>query len=181
MILDELFLWFYCLGIPEAVILTACATLLFLHMKQRWGGRRRWRAVLVCLWVMWGVAALYVTLLGRDSQGTVQSSLIPLHSYRAVLAGENPEILRSNFMNVALFFPGGMLTGALLPRGWPRWGRVLGVLALLAALSAGIEYIQFSRALGQVEVDDVLHNALGALLGGVLGCLSLPERGSGTG
>lgn len=181
MILDQLFLWFYRLGIPEAVVLAACGTLLFLRMKQRWDGRRRWRAALVCLWVVWGVAALYVTLLGRESQGAVQSSLTPLHSYRAVLAGENPEILRSSFMNVALFFPGGMLTGALLPRRWPRWVRVLGVLVLLAALSAGIEYIQFSRALGQVEVDDVLHNALGALLGGVSGCLSMPERDSGTG
>lgn len=70
-------------------------------------------------------------------------------------------------MNVVLFYPAGLLLCSLLPEGWKKWCRVLLTFVVLCALSCGIEYAQFIYALGQAEIDDVIHNSLGALLGGV--------------
>ena len=39
------------------------------------------------------------------------------------------------------------------------------VVIALTAMSAGIEFLQYHFALGRCEIDDVIHNALGALLG----------------
>ena len=42
------------------------------------------------------------------------------------------------------------------------------VAALFALVSAGIEFCQYHFALGQAEADDVIHNALGALIGALI-------------
>ena len=94
--------------------------------------------------------------------------MIPFHSYRAVIAGENKEILRSNFMNLILFYPAGLLACELLPKSWSRAKRVILVAVLFALVSTGIEFCQYHFALGQAEVDDVIHNALGALIGALI-------------
>ena len=97
-----------------------------------------------------------------------ERELIPFHSYHAVMAGENKEILRSNFMNVILFYPAGLFACELLPKSWSRAKRVILVAVLFALVSAGIEFCQYHFALGQAEVDDVIHNALGALIGALI-------------
>ena len=99
--------------------------------------------------------------------------MIPFHSYRAVIAGENKEILRSNFMNVVLFYPAGLFACELLPKSWSRAKRVILVAVLFALVSAGIEFCQYHFALGQAEVDDVIHNALGALIGALIGTMPI--------
>ena len=68
-------------------------------------------------------------------------------------------------MNVALFYPAGLLAASLLPKKWSGWCRCLLVVFVLTAMSAGIEFLQYRYALGRCEIDDVIHNALGALLG----------------
>jgi glycopeptide antibiotics resistance protein len=110
---------------------------------------------------------LFTTVSSRPSGETFDHSLIPFHSYREVLNGGNIEILRSNFMNVVLFYPAGLLFGSLLPHGWRKWHKVLLTVVVFCALSCGIEYMQYAFSLGHVEIDDVIHNAFGALLGGI--------------
>ena len=98
----------------------------------------------------------------------MEPELIPFHSYRAVMAGENKEILRSNFMNLILFYPAGLFACELLPKSWSQAKRIILVAVLFALVSAGIEFCQYHFALGQAEVDDVIHNALGALIGALI-------------
>lgn len=74
-------------------------------------------------------------------------------------------MIRTNFMNVALFYPAGLLSASLLPDKWPRLQKILSAAILFALFSAVIEYTQFFCALGKPEVDDVIHNTLGAILG----------------
>lgn len=108
---------------------------------------------------------LFATLFSRQSAVSHSPNLIPLHSYRELLNGGTRELLRTNFMNVILFYPGGLLLRMLLPSGRravPAW---IGTGLLLGCFSLGLEYLQYRLALGTPEIDDVIHNTLGALLG----------------
>ena len=78
------------------------------------------------------------------------------------------ELLRSNFMNVALFFPAGLAACELLPKGWRCRKKLFFIGVLFLFLSAGIEFCQFCFALGQAETDDVIHNVLGAITGALV-------------
>lgn len=169
----KLFHWFYCLDLLDAVLVLAAGTLLFCVLRTVLAHRHWWR------WLMTGmllalIAAVFFTTIGNRTVGsTVQHAWIPFHSYREVVQSGNREIYRSNLMNVALFYPAGLLTASLLPERWRRWCRCALTVLLLTAVSAGIEFAQFRLALGRCEIDDVIHNTVGALLG----CLAaqLPE------
>ena len=119
---------------------------------------------------------LHQTVWNRGSASENAIYLIPFHSYREVLNGGNPEILRSNFMNGILFYPAGLLMASLLPRKWPGWIRVMLPCILLIGFSAGIEYFQYSNQMGQTEIDDVIHNSLGALTGSLCSLMPLPRK-----
>ncbi len=111
---------------------------------------------------VWCTAVLFSTVFSRVP-GTFGGFQPLFASYWAAL--EQPEIYRSNFMNMLLFFPGGLLLTTLLPLK-KKWVRIVIVTLLLGLLSAGIEYAQFCYQLGRSEADDILHNTLGSLLGG---------------
>ena len=125
--------------------------------------------MIALLFLAWLTVIAVATLTDR-TPGIIpaEPELIPFHSYRAVMAGENKEIFRSNFMNVILFYPAGLFACELLPKSWSLAKRVILVVVLFALVSAGIEFCQYHFALGQAEVDDVIHNALGALIGALI-------------
>lgn len=83
----------------------------------------------------------------------------------AALNGGNREIYRANYVNAVLFFPSGLLGFEMLPKCWSEGWKWLLTTVLLALFSACIEYAQYRHGLGLAEVDDVIHNTLGALLG----------------
>lgn len=170
---QSVFLWFYCLPIPEAVLLVMLGSAVFLGLKRKFGNSRMWKICTGTVLVVWMTMVIYATVISREPGNGNEHFFIPFHSYRAVLKGENPEILRSNFMNVVLFYPAGLLGASFLPKRWSWWQRSLLALGAFAALSAAVEVIQFAFALGQLEVDDVIHNSLGASLGTAVGCISL--------
>ncbi|MGM9537118.1 MAG: VanZ family protein [Candidatus Onthomonas sp.] len=122
-----------------------------------------WRWTAFGLLLLWALVVLYMTLLNRGEGGGAVM-LTPFWSYREALSGGNRELLRSNLMNVLLFLPGGLLVGELTPRSW-RGKTALLALGLSLLLSAGIETLQGIFGLGIAEVDDVIHNTLGGLLG----------------
>lgn len=157
--------WLYCLDITHILLLITAATGLFLYLQNQFSQTHFWKPLLVTALICWGIAVLYSTVWTRTGIQENGYALTPFHSYRAVWNGGNKEIYRSNFMNVLLFYPSGLLTGAVLPRKWPTWLRCVIIVLSLTAFSAGIEWTQYRFALGQCEIDDVIHNAAGALLG----------------
>lgn len=167
--IQTFFLWFYCLSITDAVLLIIVVSAGYLILRQWLGDKRLWRPVIALLFLAWLAVIAGATLTDR-TPGIIpaEPELIPFHSYRAVMAGGNKEILRSNFMNVVLFYPAGLFACELLPKSWSRAKRVILVTVLFALVSAGIEFCQYHFALGQAEVDDVIHNALGALIGALI-------------
>ena len=159
--------WFYCLDIPDILFFLLIATTAFVLLNEHYRDTIRWRWLIGLLLICWLSAACYATLGTRNSTQIVQINLVPFHSYREVWSGGNPEIYRSNFMNVVLFYPAGLLATSLLPEARHGWRGCLLVVLALTAMSAGIEFIQDCCSLGKCEIDDVIHNALGALTGAV--------------
>lgn len=91
-------------------------------------GRRIWRSGCGVLAGVWLLAVLQATIFSR-SPGAYEVCLAPLEQLRQALRGGNRELLRSAWMNVLLFIPGGLSLAELLPSGgalsagssW-RWG-----------------------------------------------------------
>lgn len=175
--LQAFFLWFYCLSITDVVLLIIVVSAGYLILRQWLGDKRLWRPVIALLFLAW-LAVIAVATLTDRTPGIIptEPEVIPFHSYRSVIAGENKEILRSNFMNVVLFYPAGLFACELLPKSWSRAKRVILVAMLFALISAGIEFCQYHFALGQAEVDDVIHNALGALIGALISTIPVKRK-----
>ena len=69
-------------------------------------------------------------------------------------------VLSENLMNIAIFFPIGLLLGVSFRRA--KWFQVL-LSALLVSVS--IEILQYILHKGFAEIDDVFHNVLGCMIG----------------
>ncbi len=151
--------WIYCLPLWHAVVLALAATGLFFWLRRRYGNQRWWKPAILLLLVCWAVVVVINNVAGRGNE-IHQVSLIPFQTYITVFSGGQPELIRSAFMNVLLFYPGGLLALSLLPcrkRAWLLW--------LFVAMSLGVEICQYAFHVGVAETDDVLHNTLGAALG----------------
>lgn len=148
--------------IARAVLILTC---IWIRLQQRCARCRWLRPGLWAALLLWCAVVLWVTILTRSPGTVYPPEWIPFHSYREVFTGGNEELLRSNFMNAVLFYPAGVLMASLLPESRPK-GRKLLLLALAVALfSLAIEGCQLCLALGEPEIDDVLHNTVGAVLG----------------
>lgn len=163
--LNRLFVWFYCLDIPVIIRITLLAAGIFLLLHRRLESRWWWKPLLVPVLLLWAAVVVCATVLGRSGETAVTPQWSLLHSYREILNGGSREILRSNFLNAVLFLPGGLLLGGLLPQRSPQICRVILGTVICLCFSVGIEYLQLTHLLGRAEIDDVLHNTLGALAG----------------
>ena len=174
MTIGKLLHWLYCLDLADATLLLLACSAVFCLLRRRFEQHSWWKWLVTLLLVAASAGAIYTTLGTRTGGGNLQINLIPFHSYREVWAGGNPEIYRSNFMNVVLFYPAGLLATVILPERWPGWCRCVLVTIVFCALSVGIEYAQYVWQLGRVEIDDVIHNTAGALAGSLAVLLMPP-------
>ena len=114
--LQSVFLWFYCLPIRQAVLLLIMISAVYLVLRPQLVQKYFWYPALIVVFLFWLGVIAFATIMDRTPSGEfIAPQLLPLHSYRTVLAGGNIELLRSNFMNVALFYPAGLLACELLP------------------------------------------------------------------
>lgn len=135
-----------CLG---AVVIIACYGL-----KRGWS----WIAGLVLaeyIFFIYCSTVIYRTVAERF----VGYSFTPFWSYNAIQEGRI-ELLPENIMNVVAFVPIGLLLGIGKPR--LKWWMVL---LIGACLSVSIEILQFVFKKGFSELDDVMHNTLGCMIG----------------
>ena len=169
--------WFYCLPIIDVLLSMIVVSVLYLVLRQFLGQKYFWRIVIGLLFFAWVGVIVAATLTDRTPGTTpAEPQLLPFHSYRAVLEGENKEILRSNFMNILLFYPAGLLLIELLPKSWNRLECFFFDVGMLAAMSVVIEFCQYRFALGIAETDDIIHNTAGALMGAIVCCFQIKRR-----
>ena len=170
--LEYLFLHFYCLDMNAVVLLVAVAAAVYLSLRAYLGERRLWRWGLMAAFLLWCGVIAAATVVSREMD-IIEPRLLPFASYMEMRATGNVEIIRSNFMNVVLFFPAGLLFCDILPRRAGGALRVACSAALGAVCSAGIEAAQYFFSLGRAETDDVIHNTLGMLLGALVALIPL--------
>lgn len=115
------------------------------------------------------VLLIYCSTVFFRNTGGLQYDFMPFWSYFSYFRGENDRLLGENIMNMVVFVPVGVLAGVTF-RGM-TWKKVL-VIGI--CLSVGIEALQFVFRKGFSEVDDVMHNTLGCVIGyGLFHCCRL--------
>lgn len=94
------------------------------------------------------------TVLFRAANDVRSYELTPFWSY------DRPDLLIENIMNAVVFVPVGILLGCLL-RNITWWI----VLFVGISISVSIEISQFFLKCGFSELDDVIHNTMGCMIG----------------
>ena len=131
-------------------------------LEKKWYAFWKWLCFM--LFISWTVIALYITVFSR-SAGTRELYWMPFHQLKLLLNGGPSELLRSAWMNVLLFVPGGLSFCSLLPSRWSTISRCGLSIFVLMLLSIGIEFFQWHCQLGVAESDDVICNLLGTVIG----------------
>jgi|GEM_PF-1604783 len=106
------------------------------------------------LLALYGAGILYLTLLSR-APGTRRISLTPFWSYR-LLPG-SLYFQRQVMNNILLFIPVGIFLYRLRPKS--------STFYLPFLVSLGVEVLQLLTGRGLFEIDDLISNTLGGLIG----------------
>lgn len=125
------------------------------------------------LFAIYSASLLYITLFGRLSERIDTISLFPFWSYLAMIQTSNLNMGRQILYNILAFVP----LGILLPILGRRFQRLKIILLCGFLLSAMIESAQFLFHLGWCDIDDVINNTAGAVIGyGIWQILRIPGR-----
>lgn len=117
------------------------------------------------LWInrtMIFLSIIFIFLITIANRKEIEQSfvLIPLYSFFE--AKTQPEMYRTMFMNIILFFPLGLSIPFSIP---DKKRTVLIVLCISLLLSSFIEITQYYCKIGRTEIDDIICNVFGGLLG----------------
>ena len=165
-------------AIPPALIGLAAGAALLVPLdrrRRREGARFPWgqaAAILLLLCYLGGLAAVtFVDRMGGETRMGVQ-----LRPFLAFWEAWNAFALQAwlnPLLNIAMFLP----LGVLLPPAVKRFQRWYWMLAAGAGTSLLIEALQHTLSRGQADVDDLLCNTLGAMLGYCLIMVFLSLKG----
>ena len=112
------------------------------------------RYFVVLLLIEYTILMFCSTILFRTSCETRQYDFHPFWSY------SRPDLFVENIMNVVVFIPVGLLLGIAFKQ--MTWWKAL---LIGCGISVTIEALQFFFVRGFSELDDVMHNTLGCILG----------------
>lgn len=119
-----------------------------------WKGKGSGHYVMRLLLAEYVFMLYYTTIFLRQSKNHVEYNFMPFWSY------SNYSFEIQSVMNVLVFIPVGFLIGC----SWKNiswWKAISGG----CAFSVGIELLQLVLKCGFSEVDDVMHNTLGCIIG----------------
>ena len=119
--------------------------------------------VLLCGYVFY---ILYMTLLCRTPRTFYQYNYKLFWSYQYFFDQDHPEG-RQIILNILFFIPYGFLLSALLNNFQIKSKKKVFLITCISGcfLSIVIELLQLIFKLGLSEIDDVIHNTLGAIIG----------------
>lgn len=128
---------------------------------------RKRRAYVMRGVITYAILILMITLFSREGTHQRPPELLPFWSWLEVIRNHNWELLYQIILNVLLFLPLGAL---LCCCKWIRTSShpLLIIWLIGLVLSACIEISQLLFQLGLFEWDDMIHNCIGAILGGLV-------------
>ncbi len=153
------------IGIPPIFLLIALffigllCILLTIRIKNR---NDLIRSISIVLLIAYSAFVFSSTVVFRPQCLEITIQWIPFYSYCRALFGES-HLLLENFLNIVLFIP----LGVFLFFSMKDRGLLLSVLFAFS-LSLIIESLQFILRKGECEVDDLIHNTLGCIIGFML-------------
>lgn len=101
-----------------------------------------------------------VTLLNRESMAYHQWNFQLFWSHEAVRRGSVSSLLQI-ISNIVMFMPWGFL----VPYIWKKMRSFSAVLSASLGFTLAIESVQLLTKRGLFELDDIIHNTIGGLLG----------------
>lgn len=122
------------------------------------GLRHGWRKIACLVLIEYVILIFCSTVIYRTADG-IGYNLMPFWSYMSIREGKT-ELLLENIMNIVTFVIFAILMG--LSFRTIKWWQIL-IMGCLMSLS--IEVLQYTLRRGFVEIDDVMHNTLGCLMG----------------
>ena len=141
----------------------AALTLFALIRAVRHGRVQKMQAIAIMLFLIFLAIVLESTVFTRTTN-VRQVELIPFWSWRAIVRYHDMELLKEDLLNCVLLLPAGVLLPFIAKqRIKPKVAFFVGFL-----ISFGIESCQLIFARGLFEWDDMIHNALGCMLGCML-------------
>ena len=149
-------------GVPDVIIYTCLAfiaiTLACLIIKRK-AFKDIIRGTSVAALVVL-LAILYCsTVIYRKDGVETGINLMPFWSYFAIMDGKEQMVLEK-LLNVLVYIPIGFLCGIVFKEKKLKYTIIIGAVS-----SAMIEISQYAFGKGFAELDDVIHNTLGCLIG----------------
>ena len=132
-----------------------CIGSVFLFKKK--GLRFGFKYSMGLLLLEYVIILLCSTVIFRPTLSVKEYNFIPLNSYIEYQQGREI-MLPESLMNVLVFIP----IGVLLELFFNKW---YNIAIIGACISFVIESLQFGFQRGYCEIDDVIHNTLGCILG----------------
>ena len=123
----------------------------------------------LALFLVWFGVVLYLTLFSRlGTKRATQYLITPFEGLMQALAQRSLQPVEHDFLNLLLFVPFGYFIPKINPRCLSRFG-----FALLGGIvtSTIIEGTQLVTHLGMCDIDDIIANSLGAIVGYGIYCL----------
>lgn len=148
----------YALPLPLIALIIISAIYLWYLINKHSKYSKLFNIVLLIISLL---AIIYITLL-RRSRGNYNVILKPFYTF--ILAKDQKEYYREMLMNIFLFVPLGLSLPFVLSYISNR-GIVVKTIVMGLLLSIVIEYCQFYFCIGTCEIDDVIMNTLGVVVG----------------
>lgn len=146
-------------GVPISVIigifLFVCAIIIVLY-HYRINGIKFLKNTFWCIFGGYYFFIFCATILFRDKIEEIHYILYPLWSYRVL----DNKILAEIILNVLLFMPIGFFCGVVINNA-----NIIKVIGLGCILSLSIEILQLLTMRGVFNIDDIIHNILGYIIG----------------
>ena len=153
------------LGGPQDILLLFSVIFPFGLIAMGVRGLRRYgqrvNKLMVALFVVFLLVIGYITLFSRDGTSSTKI-LFGFYKIQSAFTTGSVEPLGHVLQNIALFLPFGFCMAGCCPK---KSDRILYVLVAGIVFTTSIESIQYVLRIGECDLEDLVANALGAVLG----------------
>lgn len=164
----EIFLRYLQNSTPKIKIVFAVALIfygIFLICEKKGYTRKSNQRIITKVYgVLWSLTSAFIvvmTLFRIPTRDYMKFVIIPLQSWSIVIESGNMELLLQIIMNIVMYIP----LGILLPCCFKVYEKISYII-LTALISSGIiEVLQLFLKIGLFEVDDIINNVFGTVIG----------------